>query len=388
MTTSASGPQTNSPRARAMSSYPPTTTVRRQKFAVAKLNAENVRRYLRHLGITEQVLIHEQEYEQFLEEKGLTELGRGGEGTVYFLRGHVVKVANPDCAPATLREIAHMLHLNRTVGAGAMGERSREDWPALLWVYTLSDGSLSIGMKPFDNGDSPGATLYERLNYGPPLERVRALNIVRDLCHSLVHAHRNGIIHHDLKPANIYVPYDPIQKAVVFDLGQALWMQSSWGRSWLRHEHNSHYWYNGTYRYMQHIRRMGHLAAIAMASGEQPTPAQNTAFNQYLPSYYDEVFAYARILRDFVRSRRVILNQHDRAVLHNFYARLMGISKENTKPLERKENGLIAKLSSVFRHTTIDPHALPARPDQRWHTMEQVMPETDKLVGELLSTKN
>src|SRR5260221_39445 len=75
----------------------------------SRLTAQDIQHHLHALGITEKVLIHEQQYEEFLHEKGIVELGSGAEGAVYFLRGHVVKVVNKENTPSALREIAHML---------------------------------------------------------------------------------------------------------------------------------------------------------------------------------------------------------------------------------------------------------------------------------------
>src|ERR1700760_1731019 len=151
---------------RTSASYPRTTRMPLPRPTDGPLQAADIRHFLRQNGITENVVIYEQDYEQFLLEKGLTELGRGGEGVVYFLRGHVVKVASNETVPSLLREIAHMMHLNRPILRGGVGERARGGFPSLLWVYVLSNGSLSIGMKPVEPSEdetATGATLHERL---------------------------------------------------------------------------------------------------------------------------------------------------------------------------------------------------------------------------------
>jgi len=348
-----------------------------------RLTSDSIRKHLRQLGITEELFIHEQDVRLFLEEKGITELGRGGEGAVYFLRGHVVKVVNSECAPAALREVCHMLHLNRILRGGTMGERARQDWPALLWVYVLSDGSLSIGMKPFDlNEAHAGCTLYERLAFGPMLERVHLLSSIRAIAHSLLYCERQGIIHHDLKPANIYIPGNPHQAPVVFDLGQALWRQSAWGRMWLRNEHNFHYWYNGTYRYMHRSRRMSHLGALNSALKVTQSEGQKQALTNYVPTFYDDVFAFARILRDCVSSQKTFLHPKDKVALKDIYQRLMGIQKKRAAP-GREDSGLIRRLASMFQHPPAAATVhLPA--DQRWNSMEHVIPELDKTLASII----
>lgn len=369
--------------------YPKTTAIPVPPPS-ARLTPDYIRHYLRQLGITENVLIHAQDLDQFLEEKGLTELGRGGEGTVYFTRGHVVKVINPQSAHGSLREIAHMLHLNRIVDSrGTMGDRVRLDWPTLLWVYVLSDGSLSIGMRPFDTGDTPGTTFFERLYFGPLMERQHVLDILRGIGQSLVYAHKCGIVHHDLKPSNIYIPADERQKPVVFDLGQALWQQSAWGRGWLRNNHNSYYWYNGTYRYMHHQRRLAHLAALAKSRHQTPSPEQWEAFGNYQPSYYDDVIAFARILRDVAKSSHARLTPHDRGTLTSLYQRLMGLKHKHNKPDAVKpstpniDSGIIRRIGLVLlRNPQPSPVASDAEP--RWGTMEQVQPELERILSAML----
>jgi hypothetical protein len=372
---------------RAATSFPATKSVR-GAAAAPRFTPDGIRHYLRQLGLLEPVVIHEQDYHQFMDERGITQLGQGGEASVYFLRGHAVKVANQDSAPAALREIAHMLHLNKTVGSvSAMGERAREDWPSLLWVYILSEGSLSIGMKPFDAPEAPvpGATLYEILEEGPALDRQRTLEVIRGLGQSLVYAHRNGIIHHDLKPANIYIPSDPAKCPIIFDLAQALWQQLVWGRKWLYHEHNNYYWYNGTYRYMHLQRRRAHLAAVAKSEGIAPSEKQLQVFRRYRPGYYDDVASFARILYDIVKSMNTWLSDHDRAVLRKFYRHLMSLRSEAAQDAAKAkthETGFLQRVRHAFGSAPAQPAPVPSN-DPPAISMEQVLPPLEAVLHEL-----
>jgi hypothetical protein len=322
-----------------------------------------IRTYMQSRGIKEGLVIHAQDIQHFLRAQGVTELGRGGEGAVYFLRGHVVKLTGIDFAPALLREIAHMLHLNPGGGGdSAMGDRARTDVPGLLWVYTLSDGSLSAGMRPFDLHESGprGSTLYDRLVVGPPLPREQVFRLLERMCATLVYIHKRGIIHHDLKPANTYIPGNPDQDPVVFDLGQALWKQNAWGANGLSHNHNLHYWYNGTYQYMHRVRRLAHICALNIAAGQMPSEAQRAAFEKFVPTPYDDVFSFAYMVRDIVRSRFADILHIDRKLLREYYQRLMGL-KRGPPPVKtvQKQNFLKRMSTVVFNREDLKPERPP-----------------------------
>jgi serine/threonine protein kinase len=62
-----------------------------------------------------------------------------------------------------------------------------------------------------------GETLLERVKSGGPLNPVEALRIAMECANGLAAAHRRGIIHHDIKPANIMIRNDGRIK--VADLG-------------------------------------------------------------------------------------------------------------------------------------------------------------------------
>ncbi len=68
-----------------------------------------------------------------------------------------------------------------------------------------------------------GPTLQARLAEGGRLEPEEALEIARQLCAGLAEAHRAGIIHKDLKPANIILSRaaDGSSRAVITDFGLA-----------------------------------------------------------------------------------------------------------------------------------------------------------------------
>ena len=280
-----------------------TTVLSRHKDASKrkKLTADYVRTYLRNMGILEDIVIHEMDRTQFLKERDIEWLGSGGEGAVFFLRGHVVKLVEPAYAMGALREVTHLLYLNplKSKSDGPLGDRVRRDMPGVIWMYVLSDGGLAVGMRSFDAGqEAKGCTLDQRLRMGPPVNGEYLVRMLLELCRTLAYIHQAGIIHHDLKPANIYLPGDPTCPPVVFDLGQALWAKSAWGKEWLRHKHNATYWHNGTFQYMHAARRRAHIAALAWVKQKKFTPAQEANYQTFEPSFYGDVYSFARILRD------------------------------------------------------------------------------------------
>ena len=87
--------------------------------------------------------------------------------------------------------------------------------PNLVSIYDIeSDGeSVLIVMEYVD-----GETLNDAIGRGPLLAR-RVAAIVRDVASGLDHAHRHGVVHRDVKPANILLRDDGTAKLA--DLGIA-----------------------------------------------------------------------------------------------------------------------------------------------------------------------
>jgi len=66
-----------------------------------------------------------------------------------------------------------------------------------------------------------GTTLAERLKAGPALSFDLALRIARSLAEALAHAHGHGIVHRDVKPANVLLEADG--RVLLLDFGLAAW---------------------------------------------------------------------------------------------------------------------------------------------------------------------
>lgn len=333
--------------------------------AESRLSAVEVRGYLRSLGLIEDIVIHAMKRRDFLREKDLKELGRGGEGAVYFLRGHVVKLVERPFVRMALREIAHMLVLNPAApqGDAALGVRTRDDFPSLLWLYLLDDGGLSIGMRTFDEAaEEPGTTFEHRLRHGPPMKSGYVVRMLLNLSRSLADAHKTGIVHHDLKPANVYLPHNSTLRPIVFDFGQSLWRVPAWGRQWMQHEHNAPVWYNGTYRYMHASRRHAHNGALALLQNREPSARQREALNSYTPDFSDDVFAFARMLRDLAYSPYPCVSGDDDHALRALARRLLGLKQ--SAPHARQSTG-IGRMLELFgkKQPAALQHDVPAMHD-------------------------
>jgi serine/threonine-protein kinase len=139
-------------------------------------------------------------------------LGSGGMGTVYEARDPVIerrvalKVLAPELArQAELRE----RFLREAQAAGRLRH------PAIVQVYDVGEGSgqLFIAMEFVAGSD------LERIIRDVPLSMEWKIDLLRQLCEGLGHAHKHGVIHRDVKPANVRVT--PTGDVKIMDFGIA-----------------------------------------------------------------------------------------------------------------------------------------------------------------------
>jgi serine/threonine-protein kinase len=124
------------------------------------------------------------------------ELGRGGMGTVYLAvdRKHgrrvAIKLLPPDVAAAVGPE-----RFLREIGIAA-----RLSHPHIL---PLHDSGHAAGLLYYVMPYVEGVSLRGRLDRPPSLSVDESVRIAREIADALGHAHAHGVIHRDVKPANI-----------------------------------------------------------------------------------------------------------------------------------------------------------------------------------------
>jgi len=141
------------------------------------------------------------------------QVGRGGMAHVYRATDTVlgrtvaVKVLNPDYAS----DPAFVERFRREARAAA-----RLNHPNVVAVFdTGSDGDLHyIVMELVE-----GTTLADVLSADGPLDPARAASIAERIAEALAFAHSNGLVHRDVKPANVMIT--PAGQVKVMDFGIA-----------------------------------------------------------------------------------------------------------------------------------------------------------------------
>jgi hypothetical protein len=140
-------------------------------------------------------------------------LGKGGMGTVYLAR-------DPDIdrlvAIKLLREGLDSPELRERFareGRSAGGLRH----PNIVTIFQVGQHES----QPFIVMEYiPGDTLADIVKRKVPLTLSRKLRIIEDLCRGLAYAHKSGIVHRDVKPANILVDSDGVVKILDFGIAR------------------------------------------------------------------------------------------------------------------------------------------------------------------------
>ena len=142
------------------------------------------------------------------------QLGAGGMGVVY--RAHdprldrqvAIKVLPPDL---TRDETAKQRFLQEAKAASAL------DHPNICTIYEINetdDGRLYLVMAYYE-----GETLKQRIERGP-LALDDAIDIATQVGHGLAEAHAAGIVHRDMKPANLLIAKGAVVKILDFGLAK------------------------------------------------------------------------------------------------------------------------------------------------------------------------
>lgn len=142
-------------------------------------------------------------------------IGGGGMGVVYRAqdrrlgRNVAIKVLPPEL---TRDPVAKARFLQEARAASAL------DHPNLCTVYEVGEAGASqlyLAMPCYD-----GETLRNRIDARGPLPVAEALDVAAQVLKGLAKAHRHGIVHRDVKPANLMVTDDGVVKILDFGIAK------------------------------------------------------------------------------------------------------------------------------------------------------------------------
>ena len=146
-------------------------------------------------------------------------LGFGGMSEVHLARDvrlHrdvAVKVLRADLA----RDPSFYLRFRREAqNAAALNH------PSIVAVYDTGEAETPAGPLPYIVMEYvDGVTLRDIVHTEGPLPPRRAIEIIADACQALNFSHQNGIIHRDVKPANIMISTTNAVKVMDFGIARA-----------------------------------------------------------------------------------------------------------------------------------------------------------------------
>ncbi|MBX5488926.1 MAG: Stk1 family PASTA domain-containing Ser/Thr kinase [Mycolicibacterium hassiacum] len=147
-------------------------------------------------------------------------LGFGGMSEVHLARDRrlhrdvAIKVLRADLA----RDPSFYLRFRREAqNAAALNH------PAIVAVYDTGEAETPAGPLPYIVMEYvDGVTLRDIVHNEGPMEPRRAIEVIADACQALNFSHQHGIIHRDVKPANIMISKTGAVKVMDFGIARAI----------------------------------------------------------------------------------------------------------------------------------------------------------------------
>ncbi|MFM1723266.1 Stk1 family PASTA domain-containing Ser/Thr kinase [Rhodococcus sp. PAM 2766] len=100
--------------------------------------------------------------------------------------------------------------------------------PAIVAVYDTGEAETDAGPLPYIVMEYvDGDTLRDIIRSEGPMAPRRAMEVIADVCAALDFSHRNGIVHRDMKPANIMINRAGAVKVMDFGIARAISDSSS-----------------------------------------------------------------------------------------------------------------------------------------------------------------
>ncbi len=141
-------------------------------------------------------------------------IGRGGMGTVYLARDPRL---NRTVALKVLADFSTSEFRERFAREARAAAALRHHHIVTVYDIGEEDDLPFIAMEYVE-----GETLAAFIGRKPPTPADRKLQIATELCTGLLHAHRVGIVHRDVKPGNVMLGDDGTVK--ILDFGLARWV--------------------------------------------------------------------------------------------------------------------------------------------------------------------
>ncbi|SNR28129.1 serine/threonine protein kinase [Haloechinothrix alba] len=147
-------------------------------------------------------------------------LGYGGMSEVY--HGHDVRLG---------REVAVKILRADLARDPVFQERFRREaqnaaalnHPAIVAVYDTGETDSDSGTLPYIVMEYvDGRTLRDIVKTEGPLRQERAMEVMADVCAALDFSHRAGIVHRDVKPANVMITTSGAVKVMDFGIARAI----------------------------------------------------------------------------------------------------------------------------------------------------------------------
>ena len=143
------------------------------------------------------------------------EVGRGGMARVYLARDRLLErtVAVKVLSDLDAHDATAIERFRREAQAAA-----RLNHPNIVAVYDWGeeDDTAFIVMEYVD-----GQTLREVINHYGRLTEMEAAHVTADIADALAFAHRNGVVHRDVKPGNVLITPDGQVKVTDFGIARA-----------------------------------------------------------------------------------------------------------------------------------------------------------------------